>query len=618
MNAEDTINDLTTMAQRIRIASMIATHQAGSGHPSSSMSCADLLAALFFHCMRYDIKDPDMPGNDRFILSKGHAAPALWAALAEAGAITHDALYSLRQIDSVIEGHPTPRSQFVDVPSGSLGQGLSMGLGMALWSRMQGIDNHVWVMLGDGECAEGAVWEAAMLSDHYECKRLTAIVDVNRLGQCGVTMHGHDCSVYQQRFEAFGWDSLIIDGHDMHSIVTALEHARHSDKPCAIIAQTIKGKGVSFLEDAEGRHGKVLDGAEYQAALAELGQPGPLPTVTMHKPQQYLQLNRRQFGDKLPDPCFTEDTATRHAYGTALATLLPYDDRLLVFDAEVSNSTGAEKARQANADRFIECFIAEQNMLGMALGAAAIGAIPCVSTFAAFLTRAADQLRMAGIAGHHLIVAGSHSGVSIGEDGPSQMGLEDMALMRSIPGSRVLCPSDAVSCYRLLATMINETGLCYLRTARPKLPLLYQLHDHEFSIGGSRLLRYSDDDAVTVLACGVCVHEALQAAERLADKDIQLRVIDAYSIKPLDVQNIAAAAADTGALITVEDHYAPGGLGECVAAEVLPHLTNCSFKQLAVHDLPRSGDSGALLARHAIDADAIVASVYQSLETVSV
>lgn len=608
-----TIRELTGIADRIRRGSIESTSAAGSGHPTSSLSCADILSALFFHAMRYDVDDPGNPANDRFVLSKGHAAPALWAALAEAGVIVADELRTLRRIDSDLEGHPTRRCRFVDVPTGSLGQGLSMGLGMALWSRDLGIENRVWVLLGDGECAEGSVWEAAMLAEHYAVDRICAIVDVNGLGQTGETMPGHDCEVYRRRFTAFGWASTIIDGHDMAAIVAALDQARESKRPCAIIASTLKGKGVGFLENALGRHGKALDDEEEERALAEMGPPPPAGDGEIAPPPPAKPRTLSFPGGELPPPDFPSLIATRQAYGAALAAAMDGDERLIVLDAEVSNSTGAGTARKQHPQRFIECFIAEQNMVGMALGMAALGAIPCVSTFAAFLSRAADQLRTAGQSEHHLVVAGSHAGVSIGEDGPSQMGLEDVAIFRAIHGASVLCPADGVSCYHLLPAAIAAKGLVYLRLCRPDRPLIYRPSDRDFRIGGSRLLSVGTEDRIAVIACGICVHEALVAADRLGRDGIGVRVIDAYSLRPLDVEGIVAAATGIRHLITVEDHYRAGGLGEAMAAEVLPRLSTCGFTLLAVDDLPRSGEGRALMARHRIDADAIVDAVVSAL-----
>ncbi|MDA3962337.1 MAG: transketolase [Planctomycetota bacterium] len=596
---------IKAIADRIRNASITATSAAGSGHPTSSLSCADLIATLFFRHFQFDIEHPDNPANDRFVLSKGHAVPALWAALAEAGAIPSGELTTLRDIDSDLEGHPTPRQDLIDVPTGSLGQGLSMGLGMALWSLARQVDNQVWVLLGDGECAEGSIWEAAMLADNYHVDGLCALVDVNALGQTGETMFGSDAAAYSQRFEAFGWSTSEIDGHDIEQISAAMDTARRSNGPHAIIARTHKGSGVDFLEDEEGRHGKALQGKEARNALAQVGFPPPVPHLAIRKPEAAAPAPLRQLIGELPTPDFSGRVATRTAFGAALAEVVDRDERVLVFDGDVGNSTGADTARERCPQRFIQSYIAEQNMAGMAHGSAAIGSIPCVSNFAAFLSRAADQFRMVGIGGHHMLVAGTHAGVVTGADGPSQMGLEDVALFRSISRATVLCPSDAVSCYHLLPSALLTQGLVYMRLARPDRPLLYDCNDRDFGPGRARVLRSHTHDCATIVASGVCVHEALAAAERLAAEGILVGVIDAYSIEPLDVACLSEAAEASGHLICVEDHYRAGGLGEAVAGQVLPEVKQCGFSTLTVHKLPRSGDGMALMAHNGIDVEGI-------------
>lgn len=604
---------LGAAAARLRRHSLTSTAAAGSGHPTSSLSCADLVAALFFGAMRYDVAHPDNPANDRFVLSKGHAAPVLWAALAEAGAFPVADLAGLRQIDSPLEGHPTPRCPWVDVATGSLGQGLSVGAGMAWFQRLRGIDSRVWVLLGDGELAEGSVWEAAAVAGHYGLDKLCAIVDVNRLGQTGETMLGHDIAAYAARFESFGWRSITIDGHDLEAVIEAYRKARATDdRPTAIIARTVKGKGVSFLEDENGRHGKALSGEELERALAEVGEPdrprdlGPLPPEVATPPPLETPHAGGEFAEVEDDAVgianYHQPTATRDAYGAALRAALERDERLVVLDAEVSDSTRSGQAEDLAPRRFLECFIAEQNMIGMAMGCAALGAVPCCSTFASFLARAYDQLRMAAISKLHLVVAGSHAGVSIGEDGPSQMGLEDLAMFRALPGSTVLCPADAVACERLVEIAIDQPGVVYLRLARPATPIIHEAA-RDFQVGGSHVLRRSDGDAATVIACGVCVDAALRAADHLIDNGVGLRVIDAYSIKPLDRATIRAAAADTGRVVVVEDHYAEGGLGDAVAQAVagIP----CQLRHLAVRQIPRSGAKAELLERHGIGRKAI-------------
>lgn len=597
---------LATMAQRLRYHSVVTTHAAGSGHPTSCMSCAEIMATLFFHALRYRIDEPEFPGNDRFILSKGHAAPILWAVLAEAGAFPLDDLDTLRQIGSNLEGHPTPRSRWVDAATGSLGQGLSIGAGMALHCQRAGIANRIWVLLGDSECTEGSVWEAAELADHYRLHQLTAVIDVNALGQTGATMYGHDLSVYERRFAAFGWKTLTVDGHDIDQIAAACAAAgEQQEQPTVIVARTEKGRGVSFLSGAEGRHGKPLDGEDYARALEELGEPELDAPLTVEPPTTEPPASLPPRPGELPQPHYDKPAATREGYANALLARVEFDPRAVVLDAELKNSTKVENVAEKFPARFVECYIAEQNMVGMAQGMAALGAQPFASSFACFLTRAADQLRMAAISGARMVLAGSHAGISVGEDGPSQMGLEDLALFRALPGCTVLCPADAVAAERLLTVAAEAPELAYLRLARPKTPIIYAA-ETEFVSGGSHTLRETDGDRCTVIACGVTVHEALKAADELADS-LPLRVIDAYSIAPLDVETLLAAAVETEAVVTVEDHYRAGGLGEAVAAGLMG--TPCRFHALAVDGRPRSGPPDALFDAHGIGADAIVSAV---------
>ncbi len=561
--------------------------------------------------MRYDPKNPQYHNNDRFILSKGHAAPILYAAWAEAGLFPPEELLKLRQIDSDLEGHPTPRLPFVDVATGSLGQGLSVGVGMALCARLDGLDYRTYVLLGDGECAEGAVWEAASMAGILQLNNLVAIVDVNRLGQSQATPFGHDLDVYRKRFEAFNWRTETIDGHDLEEILEVLAAAGLGTQPLAILAKTIKGAGVSFLQDKDGWHGKPLSKDEAARAIAELQpgarsaaaagvqipEPNRLPAPKNEAPATYPAFNYK-LGDMV---------ATREAYGNALARLGEVDQRIVVFDADTKNSTFAEKFFKKFPARATECFIAEQNMIGMAVGFATRGKIPFASTFACFMTRAFDHLRLAGISRANLKLGGSHAGISIGEDGPSQMGLEDLAMMRSVAGSIVLYPCDAVSTERLVEQMVNTRGICFIRTSRPKTPVLYN-NDEQFPIGGAKVLRQTDRDKVTVVAAGVTLFEALKAADTLAKEGINITVIDAYSVKPLGKHVIRAAAQRTGnKVITVEDHYPEGGLGDAVAGEL--STDGIRVHKLAVTDLPRSGKPAELLAKYGIDAAAIVRKV---------
>ncbi len=598
---------LSGIANQLRIDSIMATTTAGSGHVTSCCSAAEIMAALFFSRMRFDPKDPHNPRNDRFILSKGHAAPILYAAWAEAGAFPVEELKRLRRLDSDLEGHPTPRLPFVDVATGSLGQGLSNGVGMALSARLDGLEFITYVLLGDGECAEGSVWEAASLAGIRKLNNLVAIIDVNRLGQSGPTAFGHDLEVYCRRFEAFGWRPVAIDGHDLKQILSALDTVGEGDKPLAIVARTIKGKGLP-VADKEHWHGKPLSESEAVQAIATLrpkAEPGagiaieppagPPPAPVVHGPVSPFSY---RVGDKV---------ATREAYGSALERVGRADSRIVALDGDVRNSTYSEKFMKAFPERFFECYIAEQNMVGTATGLASRGKIPFLSTFACFLSRAFDQIRMAAVSRANLKICGSHAGVSIGEDGPSQMGLEDLAMMRAVNGSVVLCPCDAVATERMVEQMASIHGLFYLRTARPKTPVLYS-NEASFTIGGANILRQSDSDQVTVVAAGITVFEALKAVELLAREEVQITVIDAYSIKPLAVELIRDAARRTSDLVlTVEDHYAEGGLGDAVAGQLSPY--GISVRKLAVRELPHSGKMAELLAKYRIDASAIAAEV---------
>lgn len=601
---------LRATADALRRHSLRATAAAGSGHPTSCLSAADIVAAVFFADMRFDPHAPAHPANDRFVLSKGHAAPLLYAALAEAGALHVEDLTSLRQFSSDLEGHPTPRLPWVSAATGSLGQGLSVGVGMALaGKRLDQLDYRVTVLLGDGEIAEGGVWEAASMASHYALDNLTAIIDVNGMGQSGPTMYDFDVETYRRRFSAFGWHALAVDGHDLAAVVAACNEARATTgKPTVLVARTLKGKGVSFLEDKPGWHGKPVKGGDLDKALAELppGRSANAPAPV--RPPAYDVIPTAPRGE-IAAPAYTlgEKVATRVAYGTALAKLGAVDDRVVALDGDTKNSTFAETFLQAHPERYFESYIAEQNMVGAAVGLAACGKIPFASTFAAFLTRAFDHIRMAAISGAAVKYAGSHCGVSIGEDGPSQMGLEDLAMMRAIPDSVVLYPSDAVSSERLVAVMADLPGTTYLRTTRPATPVLYP-NGESFPVGGSKLLRSSGNDTATVVAAGVTVHEALAACETLAEAGLAVRLIDAYSVKPIDAEAILAAARATrNTVLVVEDHYFEGGLGDAVLNAVAVH--DVKVHKLAVTSVPRSGTPAELLDAFGISARHIVAKV---------
>jgi transketolase len=617
--AADPVAQLEGIADQLRIHSIRATTAAGSGHPTSCCSAADLVAALFFSKMRYDPQDPRFPNNDRFVLSKGHAAPLLYAAWVEAGYLNPDMLDTLRSFGSPLEGHPTPRLEFVDVATGSLGQGLAAGAGMAASARINHLPYATYVLMGDGELAEGSVWEAAGVAAHRGLGNLCAIVDANRLGQSRPTAFGHDLEPYRARFEAFGWKTRIIDGHSMRQILEALEPAGQGDRPLAIIARTIKGKGIAMTEDQEGWHGKALSREQAHRAISALGHtalsaegwrprmPEPLePAMLTHPPARHPAPG---------EPAYPagKEVATRRAAAAALVRAGAGDSRIVVLDGDVGNSTHTIEFEQAYPDRFIECYIAEQTMVGMATGLAARGHTPFAVTFASFLTRAFDQLRVAGISRSNLKLIGTHAGTSIGEDGPSQMGLEDLAMMRTLPGSRVFQPCDAVSAGRLVELMVEHDGIDYLRALRPPTPIIYPAGER-FEPGGAKILRQTGQDVVTVVATGITVHEALAARDHLASQGLPFTLIDAYSIKPLASRLIFEASRATRqplSIITVEDHYAEGGLGDALAGE----LSDLGVRvvKLAVREIPVSGPMKSLLAHYGIDATAIEGAVLDQL-----
>jgi transketolase len=608
------MNDIDTgilkgIANQLRIHSIAATTAAGSGHPTSCCSAADLVAALFFGHMRYDPKNPYYHNNDRFILSKGHAAPLLYAAWAETGRFPVESLLTLRQLDSDLEGHPTPRLPFVDVATGSLGQGLAVGVGMALCARLDNLDYRTYVLLGDGECAEGAVWEAASLAGVNQLNNLVAIVDVNRLGQSQETAFGHNIAAYKKRFEAFGWRTEEIDGHDMDEIIEVLAAVGLGNQPLVILAKTLKGAGISFIQDKEGWHGKPLNKEEAARAIAELqpttksgiGQPifapAQLPAPKNDAPASYPPVNYK-LGDHV---------ATREAFGNALLRIGEIDPRIVALDGDTKNSTYSDKFFKKFPNRSAECFIAEQNIVGVATGYSTRGKVPFAATFACFFSRAYDQVRVGAISMANIKLVGSHVGVSIGEDGASQMGLEDIAMMRAVAGSVVLYPSDAVSTEKLMDQMAATKGIAFLRTSRPKTPVIYN-NDEQFPIGGAKVLRQSGGDKVTVVAAGVTLNEALKAADALKNEGIGITVIDAYSVKPLGKDVVLSAArATNNTIITVEDHYTEGGLGDAVAGEL--SVEGVKVHKLAVRELPHSGKPEELLAKYGIDSAAIIQKV---------
>jgi transketolase len=610
--SDELIQALEDVAARLRIESIRATTAAGSGHPSSAASAADLVAALFFAVMRIDPDDPRSPASDRFVLSKGHAAPLLYAVWAELGVVPREALTTLRSLDSDLEGHPTPRLPFVDVATGSLGQGLSAGVGLALGARWLGSDARTFVLLGDGETAEGSVWEAVQMAGHEHLSNLIAIVDVNGLGQSGPTMLDHDMAAYQRRFAAFGWTAIVVDGHDLRQIVPALRRARQSrHRPTVVVARTVKGQGIGDIAGKEGWHGRPLPPEAAGRAIATLestlhNAPPPLVQRPRTRPAP------RPPAQPLPEPRRDADVATREAYGDALVRLGAGDASVVALDGDVKNSTYAERFRTAYPQRFVEAYIAEQNMVGTATGLAAQGWIPFTSSFACFLTRAADQLRMAAISRSNIKLCGSHAGVSIGEDGPSQMGLEDLALFRALPESVVLYPADGSATDACVLLAARHRGLVYIRTTRMKTPALYG-PDEAFAVGGLKVLRSGQRDAVTIVAAGITLHEALAAHDELAHHGLAVRVVDLYSVKPVDGTALLEAARATGnRLLVVEDHYSAGGLGDAVREAVSG--AGVMVHHLAVREIPRSGPPAKLLERYGIGRRAIVTAVRALVE----
>ena len=595
------------LGQQLRIDSIRMAAAAKSGHPTSAMSAADLMAVLVDGYLRYDFESPKSPANDRLVFSKGHASTLLYAIYRAAGAISDDELLSYRKLGSKLEGHPTPVLPWVDVATGSLGQGLPIGVGMALaGKKLDLVPNRVWVLCGDSELAEGSIWEAFEHAAHYGLDNLTAIVDVNRLGQRGETMVGWNLDVYVERAQAFGWHAVAIDGHDVEEIDRAYAEATATaGKPSVVVARTVKGKGVRAVEDVNGFHGKPLDDPE--DAIAELGGRREL-RIEVAKP---APAEPRRFDSgplELPRYDVGTEVATRKAYGDALAALGTARGDVVALDGEVSNSTFAETFAKAHPERFFEMYIAEQQLVAAAVGLQVVGWRPFVSTFAAFLTRAYDFVRMAAVSRARLVLSGSHAGVSIGEDGPSQMGLEDIAAFRAVNASVVLHPCDANQTAKLVAALAEVDGIAYLRTLRPATPVLYPA-DEEFEIGGSRTLRSSEEDEVALVGAGVTVHEALAAADLLAEEGIVARVIDLYSIKPLDRDTLLAAAEATGGrLVTVEDHWPEGGLGEAVSSALADTDERPRIVSLAVREMPGSGTPEELLAAAGIDAAHIAAA----------
>lgn len=606
-----TVAAIKEKARLLSIYSMMSTTAAGSGHPTSCMSAAELVAGTFFYAMKFDAKNPNSPDADRFVLSKGHAAPLLYSALAEAGVFPVSRVMTLREFSSELEGHPTPRIPGVDAATGSLGQGLSVGAGLAIGARMDKSPTRVYVLMGDGEMAEGQVWEAAGFAGHYKLDNLTAIADVNALGQSDPTMYEHDMETYRRKFESEGWAAEVVDGHDVAAILAALDRAKATrGRPQAIIARTIKGHGFSQVAGKLHWHGKPLSKEQLAEALKEMG---PAPVVPPDPGKSYERTSLPMPPDfpaaAAPDYAAGASVATREAYGYALKRLAAVNPHIVAASGDVKNSTFSEIFQNAYPDHFFQAYIAEQNLVSLGVGLAARGKVPFVDTFACFLSRAYDNIRMAAISRSNLNLCGSHCGVSIGEDGPSQMALEDIAMFRAVHGSAVFYPSDAMSAERLTETMARRPGINYLRTSRPKTPILYS-KDEKFPVPGFKVVRQSAQDRVTVIGAGITLHEALKAADQLKAQGTAIRVIDLYCVKPIDGKSIADQIKATGGrLVTVEDHWPEGGIGEAVLTALAQvGASPTKFKMLAVSSMPHSGkpdelvDAFGISARHIAEA----------------
>ncbi len=607
------VQQWTNLAQQLRVDSIRATTTAGSGHPTSSMSAADLMAVLLVSYLHYDFDNPTNPNNDHLIFSKGHASPLLYSLYKAAGAISDEELLTLRKFGSRLEGHPTPILPWVDVATGSLGQGLPIGVGVGLAGKyLDKLPYKVWVLLGDSEMAEGSIWEAFDKAWFYKLNNVVAILDCNRLGQRGPTELQWNTEAYAARARAFGWNAIIIDGHNYEEINSAFAQASQAqDAPTVIIAKTLKGKGVSFLENKEGWHGKALNKAQEEQAIQELNPQTRSHVFPVQKPADLQPAALPEAKPvELPTYELGSTAATRKAYGDTLKALGDANPLIVGLDGEVSNSTFAEEFAKAHPERFFEQYIAEQQLVASAVGMSVRHKIPFASTFAAFFTRAYDFIRMAAISRANIRLSGSHAGVSIGEDGPSQMALEDLSMMRAVFGSTVLYPSDANQTAQLVAEMAQHDGIVYMRTTREKTPVIYG-PDETFSVGGSKVVRQSDSDKVTVVAAGVTLFEALQAYEQLKGEGINIRVIDAYSVKPIDDETLLAAAEEAGnKIVTVEDHWPEGGLGDAVLEAfserdgAMPEIV-----KLAVQSMPGSGTPAELIEEAGISAHHIVLAV---------
>ena len=606
-----TVAAIKEKARRLSVLSIMSTTAAGSGHPTSCMSAAELVAGTFFYAMKFNPRNPNSPDADRFVLSKGHAAPVLYAALAEAGVFPESRLMTLRQFSSELEGHPTPLIPGVDAATGSLGQGVSVAAGLAIGATLDKSPTRVYVLVGDGEMAEGQIWEAAEFAGHYKLDNLTLLADVNGLGQSQPTMYGHDVDIYRRKFEAEGWATQVIDGHDVSAVLAALDRAKATKgQPQAILARTIKGHGVSFVAGKEHWHGKAFSKEQVVEALKEIG---PAIDVPPDPGKSYARASVPQPPDfpapQPPDYSDGKPVATREAYGFALKRLGAVNPHIVAISGDVKNSTFSEIFQDAYPDHFYQGYIAEQNLVSVGVGLAARGKVPFLDSFACFLSRAYDEVRMAAISRSNINLCGSHCGVSIGEDGPSQMALEDLAMFRAIHGAAVLYPSDAVSAERLTETMARRPGINYLRTSRPKTAILYS-KDEKFPLPGFKIVRQSPQDKATVIGAGITLHEALKAADELKAQGTAIRVIDLYCVKPIDGKAIAEQVNATGGrVVTVEDHWPEGGIGEAVLSALAGvGVAPSKSRLLAVNGLPHSGkpdelvDAFGISARHIADA----------------
>lgn len=613
--------ELRDIANRLRILSIRATNASNSGHPTSCCSMAEIMSVLFFKTMRYRLDAPRDPSSDRLILSKGHAAPILYAAWSEAGLFPETELLKLRKIDNDLEGHPTPRLPFVDVATGSLGQGLSCAAGMAYTGKyFDKASYRTYCIIGDGESAEGSIWEALSFAGHYKLDNLVAIFDINRLGQSEPTAFQHQMEVYKSRLDSFGFNTYVIDGHNVEALCKAFSDAANvRNKPTAVLCKTYKGKGLAGIEDSDNWHGKPLGDkapAAIEALEKQMVSKGPWK-LSPQRPEKEdappVDISNIRLSEP-PNYKIGEKVATRLAYGVALAKLGANNSRVIAMDGDTKNSTFSDKFKKAHPDRFIECFIAEQNLVGVAIGCGCRGrTVPFASTFAAFFTRAFDQLRMGAISQANIKCAGSHAGISIGEDGPSQMALEDLAMFRSIPNSVVFYPSDAVSCERACELAANYKGIVFIRTSRPNTAVIYP-NDEKFEIGRSKVVLRSLEDKALLIGAGVTLYEALNAAETLKKQHIHVRVLDMFCLKPVDQQAIVSNARECGGrIVVVEDHYPEGGIGDAVRTAVAMER-DIVVKHLAVRNVPRSGPSAALLNLFEIDAEHIVKAVHEVLK----